>query len=402
MSLPNSVLNMSDLDLSGKRVLMRLDLNVPMKDGVVSDSTRIDASLPAVREAIGKGAKVILMSHLGRPHEGCYDLEYSLAPVAKKLTERLGSEVPLVTNWLNNGNQHPKEPVVLYENVRFNRGEKTNDKQLAQKMAELCDVFVMNAFGAAHRAHASTHGVAQYAPIACAGPLLRSEIEVLSKAVQNPKRPVVAIIGGAKVFTKLQVLRQLSAKVDTLIVGGGIANTFLAATRHPVGDSLFEEKLMDDAIRIDQMIYDRGGELPLPTDVVVSEELGAVANAQEKAVSDVGNNDRILDIGSITAAHYMDHIHRAGTVIWSGPVGVFEYDQFGTGTKALANAIAESKAFSLAGGGDTIAAINKYGVADRISYISTGGGAFLEFVEGKSLPGVSILEHRTKQSQLMH
>ncbi len=390
-----NVLSMQDLDLAGKRVLIRQDLNVPIKDGEVSNDARIRASLPTVKLALKKGAKVMLMSHLGRPTEGQQEAQYSLAPVGARMSELLGQEVTLQEQWLE-GVELGAGDVVLCENVRFNVGEKANDDGLAKKMAELCDVFVMDAFGTAHRAQASTHGVAKYAEIACAGPLLSNELSALAKALDKPARPIVAIVGGSKVSTKLTVLESLSEKVDQLIVGGGIANTFIAAAGHQVGKSLFEGDLIEQAKELTAKAQQTDGDIPVPVDVVCGKEFSESALAQTKPVASVDSDDMIFDIGSETASQFSDMLKGAGTIVWNGPVGVFEFDQFGEGTKALAHAIAESSAFSIAGGGDTVAAIDKYGVADDISYISTGGGAFLEFLEGKVLPAVSILEQRAK------
>ncbi len=386
-----SVVRMSDLELSGKRVLIREDLNVPVDSGRVTSDARIQASLPTIRAALDAGAAVMLMSHLGRPTEGQPEDRFSLQPVANRLSELLGREVPLVQDWIDGVEVSPGD-VVLLENVRFLDGEKACDEGLARKMAALCDVFVMDAFGTAHRAQASTYGVAEYAPKACAGPLLVAELEALGKALDNPARPLVAIVGGSKVSTKLDVLDTLAGIVDYLIVGGGIANTFIAAAGHDVGKSLHEADMLGTARSLAA-----GGEgraqIPVPTDVVVAGEFADVEGTT-KAVDAVSGDEMILDIGAETAACFSEIIADAGTVIWNGPVGVFEFDNFGAGTKALAEAIAESDAFSVAGGGDTLAAIAKYGVADRISYISTGGGAFLEFVEGKKLPAVEVLERR--------
>ncbi len=386
-----SVVRMSDLELSGKRVLIREDLNVPVDSGRVTSDARIQASLPTIRAALDAGAAVMLMSHLGRPTEGQPEDRFSLQPVANRLSELLGREVPLVQDWIDGVEVSPGD-VVLLENVRFLDGEKACDEGLARKMAALCDVFVMDAFGTAHRAQASTYGVAEYAPKACAGPLLVAELEALGKALDNPARPLVAIVGGSKVSTKLDVLDTLAGIVDYLIVGGGIANTFIAAAGHDVGKSLHEADMLGTARSLAA-----GGEgraqIPVPTDVVVAGEFADVEGTT-KAVDAVSGDEMILDIGAETAARFSEIIADAGTVIWNGPVGVFEFDNFGAGTKALAEAIAESDAFSVAGGGDTLAAIAKYGVADRISYISTGGGAFLEFVEGKKLPAVEVLERR--------
>ena len=392
-----NVLRMQDLDLAGKRVLIRQDLNVPIKDGSVSNDARIRASLPTIKLALEKGAKVMLMSHLGRPIEGQQEAQYSLAPVAGRMSQLLGQEVTLYEQWLE-GVELEAGEVVLCENVRFNVGEKANDDGLAKKMAELCDVFVMDAFGTAHRAQASTHGVAKYAEIASAGPLLSNELSALSKALDKPARPIVAIVGGSKVSTKLTVLEALSEKVDQLIVGGGIANTFIAAAGHQVGKSLFEGDLIEQAKELTAKAQQTDGDIPVPVDVVCGKEFSESAPAQTKPVASVDSDDMIFDIGPDTASQFSDMLKGAGTIVWNGPVGVFEFDQFGEGTKALAHAIAESSAFSIAGGGDTVAAIDKYGVADDISYISTGGGAFLEFLEGKVLPAVSILEHRAKQA----
>ena len=384
-----SVIRMADLELSGKRVLIREDLNVPVADGVVTSDARIKAALPTIRAALDANAAVMLMSHLGRPTEGEPDSKYSLRPVADRLAELLGIEVPLISDWIDGVDIEPGS-VVLLENVRFLVGEKACDESLAKKMAALCDVFVMDAFGTAHRAQASTYGVAEFAKVACAGPLLAAELEALGKALTNPARPFVAIVGGSKVSTKLTVLDALAGIVDTLIVGGGIANTFIAAAGHQVGQSLHEPDMLEIA---------RGlSKVPVPTDVVVANEFSADAKAVIKPVDAVADDELILDIGPETAQRFADILAGAGTIIWNGPVGVFEFDAFGAGTKLLAEAIADSNAFSVAGGGDTLAAIDKYGVADRISYISTGGGAFLEFVEGKQLPAVAILEKRAANS----
>jgi phosphoglycerate kinase len=387
------VLEMGKLDLAGKRVLIREDLNVPVQDGEVSSDARIRAALPTIRLATEKGARVMLMSHLGRPEEGKFDPELSLAPVAKRLSTLLGKNVPLIQNWLEGVDVAPGQ-VVLCENVRFNKGEKKDSEALAQKMAALCDVYVMDAFGTAHRAEASTHGVARFAPVAAAGPLLVAELTALALALEQPKRPLVAIVAGSKVSTKLTILEALLEKVDRLIVGGGIANTFLAATGVNVGKSLCEMDMLDTCRRLLKRASERGAEIPMPTDVVVASEFAATAHADVRAVQKVRPEELILDIGPDTAERLSKLIAAAGTVLWNGPVGVFEFDQFGEGTKAIANAIAKSKAYSLAGGGDTLAAIEKYGVEDGISYISTGGGAFLEFVEGKRLPAVAVLEDR--------
>jgi len=390
---PRLVRRMADLELAGKRVLIREDLNVPVEDGRVSSDARIRAALPTIRLALEKGARVLLMSHLGRPKEGERDPAQSLAPVAKALSALLGQPVRFVEQWLDGVSAAPGE-VVLLENVRFNKGEKKDDAALAQKMAALCDVFVMDAFGTAHRAEASTHAVAIVAPVACAGPLLVAELEALGRALHQPARPLVAVVGGSKVSTKLAVLENLLEKVNALVVGGGVANTFLVATGKLVGKSLHEPEMLDIAKRLLLRASERGVTLPLPTDVVVATELSAAAKASVKPAMAVAPGEMILDIGPESAAAIDAIVAKAGTVIWNGPVGVFEHDQFGAGTRALARAIADSPAFSIAGGGDTLAAIEKYGVEDRISYISTGGGAFLEFVEGKTLPAVAALERR--------
>ena len=390
------VLRMTDLDLKGKRVLIREDLNVPVQNGEVTSDARIRAALPTLKLAMEKGAKTFVMSHLGRPEEGVAAEEFSLAPVAARLSELLGKPVALRKDWLDGVDCSPGE-VVLCENVRFNKGEKKNKEDLSRKMAQLCDVFVMDAFGTAHRAEASTHGVAQFAKVACAGPLLVGELEALERALDKPARPLVAIVAGSKVSTKLTVLEALLAKVDKLIVGGGIANTFLAATGVNVGKSLQEAEMLDIARKLMEQARARGAEIPLPTDVVVAKEFAATAHADVKTIHDVGPNEMILDIGPDTAERLGEILQSAGTIIWNGPVGVFEFDQFGEGTRTIAQAVASSKAFSIAGGGDTLAAIEKYGVEDGISYISTGGGAFLEFVEGKTLPAVAVLEERAAQ-----
>ncbi len=384
---------MADTDLRGKRVLIREDLNVPVKDGVISSDARIRAALPTIRYALDQHAQVFILSHLGRPKEGEFDEKLSLQPVAARLSELLGKPVPLRRDWLD-GLECAAGSAVLCENVRFNKGEKKDDEALSRKMAALCDVFVMDAFGTAHRAEASTHGIVRHAKVACAGPLLVGELEALERALERPARPLVAIVAGSKVSTKLTVLESLLAKVDKLIVGGGIANTFLAATGLPVGKSLYEAELVDVARRLMEQARARGAEIPLPTDVVVAKEFAATAHADVRSVHDVGADEMILDIGPDTADRLSGLLQSAGTIIWNGPVGVFEFEQFGEGTRAIAQAIARSKAFSLAGGGDTLAAIEKYRVEDGISYISTGGGAFLEFVEGKTLPAVAALEER--------
>ena len=383
-----NVLRMTDLDLSSKRVLIRQDLNVPIKDGEVTSDKRIQASLPTIVYAINAGAKVILTSHLGRPTAGEYEEKFSLEPVANYLTNLLGKEVKLVTDWLSGVDLEDGE-VVLCENVRFNEGEKENDDELSKKIAALCDICVQDAFGTAHRAHASTHGVAKYAPTACAGPLLVGELEALGKALDSPARPLVAVVGGSKVSTKLTVLESLSKFVDQLVVGGGIANTFIAAQGHSVGQSLCEHDLIPTAKSLMEDC-----EIPVPTDVVCGKEFSEFANAEVKDSSKLAADDMIFDIGPNSAKQLADIMRSAGTIVWNGPVGVFEFDQFAGGTECLANAIAESEAFSIAGGGDTLAAVDKYNIEDSISYISTGGGAFLEFLEGKKLPVVEILETR--------
>lgn len=388
-----SVIKMSELDLAGKRVLIREDLNVPVKDGKVTSDKRIVASLPTIEHAMKAGAKVMLMSHLGRPEEGVFDEASSMKPVAEHLATLLGKPVRLVRDWLQGVDVEDGE-VVMCENVRFNKGEKKNDDELSKKMAALCDIYVMDAFGTAHRAQASTHGVAKYAPVACAGPLLAAELEALGKALHEPTRPMAAIVGGSKVSTKLTVLESLSGVVDQLIPGGGIANTFIAAAGYNVGKSLYEKDLIPEAQRLMEAARAKGGEIPVPTDVVVGKEFSESAEATVKLVDQVADDDMIFDIGPDTTMRYAEMMKSAGTIVWNGPVGVFEFDQFGKGTRALAEAIAASPAFSIAGGGDTLAAVDKYGVGDKISYISTGGGAFLEFLEGKKLPAVAILEER--------
>ncbi|MCO2374714.1 phosphoglycerate kinase [Pseudomonas aeruginosa] len=385
-----TVLKMTDLDLKGKRVLIREDLNVPVKDGQVQSDARIKAALPTLKLALEKGAAVMVCSHLGRPTEGEFSAENSLKPVAEYLSKALGREVSLLADYLD-GVEVKAGDLVLFENVRFNKGEKKNADELAQKYAALCDVFVMDAFGTAHRAEGSTHGVARFAKVAAAGPLLAAELDALGKALGNPARPMAAIVAGSKVSTKLDVLNSLAGICDQLIVGGGIANTFLAAAGHKVGKSLYEADLVETAKAIAAKV-----KVPLPVDVVVAKEFAESAVATVKAIAEVADDDMILDIGPQTAAQFAELLKTSKTILWNGPVGVFEFDQFGEGTRTLANAIADSAAFSIAGGGDTLAAIDKYGIAERISYISTGGGAFLEFVEGKVLPAVEILEQRAK------
>ncbi|HEY9112108.1 MAG TPA: phosphoglycerate kinase [Rhodanobacteraceae bacterium] len=388
-------IRMSELDLSGKRVLIREDLNVPIQDGKITSTQRLDAALPTVRAARDAGAAVLVMSHLGRPKEGVFDETQSLKPVAEWLSEKLGTKVRLQRDYLD-GVAAKTGEVVLLENCRMNVGEKSDDEALAKKYAALCDVFVMDAFGTAHRAQASTHGVAKFARTACAGPLLATELDALGKAVRDPARPLLAIVAGSKVSTKLDLLQNLVQRVDQLIVGGGIANTFIAAAGHNVGKSLFEADLLEAARKVIDSAAQRGADVPIPSDVVTAPKFAADAPATVKPVDQVGDDEMILDIGPETARRYADLIAKAGTVVWNGPVGVFEFDAFGRGTETLARAIADSKAFSIAGGGDTLAAVDKYGIADKVSYISTGGGAFLEFLEGKVLPAVAILEQRSR------
>lgn len=387
---------MSDLDLRGKRVLIREDLNVPIKDGEVTDDTRVRAAAESIKQAMDMGARVLVMSHLGRPEEGKYDPEASMAPVAKRLGEVLGAPVPVEADWLD-GVEVPEGGVVLCENVRFNAGETQDDESLAKRMAALCDVFVMDAFGTAHRAQASTHGVARFAPQACAGPLLTAELEALDKALDNPARPMIAIVGGSKVSGKVQVLEALTEKVDQLIVGGGIANTFVAAAGYSVGKSLYEKDYVDTARRLMEEARAKGGEIPVPEDVVTAKEFSADTEAQIRPVDAVPEDEMILDVGPQTQSRYDGMLRNAGTIVWNGPVGVFEMKPFAGGTRALADAIGASSGFSIAGGGDTLAAVEQFGVTDRISYISTGGGAFLELLEGRELPGVAILEKRAAE-----
>ncbi len=391
-----SVIKMTDLDLAGKRVLIRQDLNVPIADGKVTSDKRIRASLPTLEHCIKAGAKVMVMSHLGRPTEGEYNEEFSLAPVAAHMSGLLGQEVRLVKDYVGSEVEVADGEVVLLENVRFNVGEKKNDETLSKQYAALCDVYVMDAFGTAHRAQASTHGAGQFADTACAGPLLAGELEALAKALDNPARPMVAIVGGSKVSTKLTVLESLSKVVDQLVVGGGIANTFIAAAGNPVGKSLYEADLVDTCKKLTADAEARGGSIPVPTDVVCAKEFSPTAAAELKSATEVLDDDMIFDIGPDSAAALADILKNAGTIVWNGPVGVFEFDQFGEGTKAISMAIAESPAFSIAGGGDTLAAVDKYNISDKVSYISTGGGAFLEFLEGKKLPAVEMLEGRAK------
>ncbi len=389
-----SIIKMSDLDLAGKRVLIREDLNVPIKDGKVTSDARIRASLPTIKQAAEAGAKVMLMSHLGRPTEGEPTSEYSLQPVAEHLSGLLGKDVRLVEDYLQSTPDLDDGEVVLLENVRFNVGEKKDDEDLSRQYASLCDVYVMDAFGTAHRAQASTHGAGVFAPVACAGPLLSGELDALGKALDNPARPLVALVGGSKVSTKLTVLESLSKVVDQLIVGGGIANTFIAAAGHNVGKSLYESDLVDTARQLTENARSNGGEIPVPSDVVCAKEFSESAEATLKAVNAVEDDDMVFDIGPETASELAEIIKKAGTIVWNGPVGVFEFDQFGEGTRIISMAIAESDGFSVAGGGDTLAAVDKYGIEDRVSYISTGGGAFLEYLEGKELPAVAMLEKR--------
>ena len=384
--------NLKDIDVAGKTVLIRVDMNVPLNDGVITDDTRIRASLPSIEYCLERGAGVVLMVHLGRPKEGILKPEDNVLPIAKRLSELLDQNIEIADNWRDVKPTPKAGQVVMLQNVRVNVGEKANDPELGQAYAALCDVFVFDAFGAAHRAQASTHAVAQFAPVACAGLLLSAELDALSLAIEHPKPPVVAIVGGSKVSTKLTILESLSQKVDQLIVGGGIANTFLMAKGHNVGKSLAEADLVEEAKKIIASIEAKGGSVPLPTDVVVATSFSTDAEAIIKDISEVGDDDMILDIGPNSQKVLADIIAGAGTVVWNGPVGVFEFDQFASGSKALAEAIANSDAFSIAGGGDTLAAIAKFGVTDQISYISTGGGAFLEFLEGKELPAVAVLQ----------
>ena len=388
------ILLMTDLDLRGKRVFIRADLNVPQDDaGMITDDSRIRASVPALRQALKAGAAVMVTSHLGRPTEGAFKPEDTLAPVAQRLSELLGMPVPLKANWVDGVDVKPGQ-IVLLQNCRVNKGEKKNDDALARKMAALCDVYVNDAFGTAHRAEATTHGIARYAPVACAGPLMAAELDALGKALRDPRRPLVAIVAGSKVSTKLTILGELAKKVDQLIVGGGIANTFMLAAGLSIGKSLAEADLVGEARNIMAIIEAKGGSVPIPVDVVCAKEFSADAKATVKDAKEVAADDLILDIGPKTAAHFAAILGKAGTIVWNGPVGVFEFERFGEGTKTLAKAIAGSAAFSIAGGGDTVAAIAKYGIEDKIGYISTGGGAFLEFLEGKKLPAIEILEAR--------
>ncbi len=390
---------MSDLKLKGKRVLIREDLNVPIKNGEITSDIRIRAAIPTIKAALKSGAQVIIASHLGRPVEGVFDEQFSLAPVAAKLSKLLKKEVPLLQNWVKGINIPENTPVVMLENVRFNEGEKENNSILAQKIAKLCDIFVMDAFATAHRAEASTCGVIEFAPIACAGPLLIGELQALNKILEKPKHPIVAIVGGSKVSTKLALLESLVKKVDTLIVGGGIANTFIAAEGYFVGKSLYEADLIDIAERLTLDAKNRNAAIPIPTDVIVGEKLAQDTESSVRLVSQVYDNEKILDIGPDTAKEFAAIIKKAKTILWNGPVGAFEVEQFSAGTRAIAKAIAESAAFSVAGGGDTLAAIEEYGVADKIDYISTGGGAFLSFLEGEELPAITALELRARKDK---
>jgi phosphoglycerate kinase len=393
-----TILRMADLDLAGKRVFIRADLNVPMDGhGAIADDTRIRASVPGMRLALAKGAAVMVTSHLGRPKEGEPSAADSLAPVARRVGELLGREVPLVRDWVDGVAVRPGE-LVLLENCRFNKGEKKDDEALARKLAALCDVYVNDAFGTAHRAEATTHGIARFAPVACAGPLLAAELDALGRALASPKHPLVAIVAGSKVSTKLTILKSLAERVDQLIVGGGIANTFMLAAGLPIGQSLCEPGLAPEAKEIMVMMAARGAAVPIPGDVVCGKAFAADTPAATKSAKDVAEDDMILDIGPATAAAYGAILRDAGTIVWNGPVGVFEFEAFGHGTRAVADAVAASKGFSIAGGGDTLAAIAKYGVTERIGYISTGGGAFLEFLEGHTLPAVEILEQRARQA----
>ena len=388
-------LRLSDVPIKNKRVFIRADLNVPQNDaGVIMDDTRIRASIPAIQYALDQGAAVMVTSHLGRPVEGEFQPEDSLSPVALRLADLLGRKVPLVSHWVENGVDVKPGEIVLLENCRINPGEKKNDDVLAQKMAKMCDVYVNDAFGTAHRAEATTHGIAKHAPIACAGPLMAAELDALSKALHSPQKPLVAIVAGSKVSTKLTILKTLANKVDQLIVGGGIANTFLLAKGFPIGKSLAEPDLVNEAREIMEIMESRGAEVPIPVDVIVANEFSAQARANKVMVDQVQDDDMILDIGPRTAAKLAMIISNAGTIVWNGPVGVFEIEQFGGGTKMLAAAIAHSPAFTIGGGGDTLAAISKYEISNQIDYISTGGGAFLEFLEGRTLPAVEILTQR--------
>jgi phosphoglycerate kinase len=394
------IIKMSDLTLKNKRVLLREDLNVPLKNGQITSDIRIRAAIPTIKQALQAGAKVILMSHLGRPEEGVFSEPFSLAPIAACLSKLLDQEVPLIQNWIN-GLPKGEHNLVLLENVRFNTGEKENKPEIAKKMAALCDIFVMDAFATAHRAEASTCGVIEYAPIACAGPLLLAELQALQNIMDKPKKPIVAIVGGSKVSTKLALLDALSQKVDILIIGGGIANTFIVAEGYTVGRSLYEPDLIDEAERLTMNAKQRGAEIPIPTDVIVADKLTEDAESSVRLISQIDDNERIYDLGPDTIKKIVGIIKKAKTILWNGPVGAFEIEQFGEGTEAIAQAIAESKGFSVAGGGDTLAAIEKYHISDKINYISTGGGAFLSFLEGKSLPAIDALEkHAAKHEKV--
>lgn len=393
------ILKMSDLKLKGKRVLIREDLNVPLKNGEVTSDIRIQAALPTIKEALKAGAKVLIMSHLGRPEEGTFDPQYSLAPVALHLSKLLKRDVPLVSNWINGVKMSDENPIVLLENVRFQKGEMDNSPDLSKKMAALCDVYVMDAFATSHREESSTCGIIQFAPVACAGPLLISELDALGKVMQKPAHPVVAIVGGSKVSTKLSLLDSLAKQVDCLIVGGGIANTFIAAEGYTVGKSLYEPDLIDEAERLVLMAKERGASIPIPTDVIVGTKLADDSESSARLVSQVDDDEKILDIGPDTVKTFVSIIKKAKTILWNGPVGAFEVEQFSKGTQAIAKAIAESSAFSVAGGGDTLAAIEKYQIADKIGYISTGGGAFLSLLEGKKLPAIVALENRANSDE---
>jgi len=391
----SDLIKIADIDLSGKRVLIREDYNVPIKDGVVEDNTRIRASLITLQQILDANAKIMIMSHLGRPREGTFDDAFSLQPVATCLSELLDKDIPLIKDWLN-GINLDKEDIVLCENVRFESGEIENDDDLARKMAKLCDVFVNDAFATAHRSQASTYGVAKYAPVACAGPLLITELKALTKALRDPATPLVAIVGGAKVSTKLTILESLLEKVDQLIVGGGIVNAFLKAAGNNIGNSLHEPDLVNVAKKLMETAKQRGKDIPLPTDVVCAKEFNENAEATTKSISKIDDDDLIMDVGPETSKQFASIIASAGTIVWNGPLGVFDFEQLSNGTHTLAEAIANSNAFSIAGGGDTLSAISKFGVSEKISYISTGGGAFLEFLEGKKLPAVAILEESAR------
>ena len=384
--------SLNDLDVAQKKVLVRVDFNVPIKDGRVADDARILASLPTIKQLLDNHASVLLMTHLGRPKEGEFDQQYSLAPVAARLSEILGEEVPLVSDWRQNADRIPSCRIAMLENVRFEKGEKANDDELAKYLASLCDVYVNDAFATAHRAQASTHGVAKYAPQSCAGPLIVREVEALSQALADPQRPMLAVVGGAKVSTKLTVLEALLGVVDQLIVGGGIANTFLAAAGHEIGKSLYEPDLVEVAAKLMETARQQGKDIPLPTDVVCGKEFDENTPATTKPITAIDSDDMIMDVGPDTAAVYAKIVGQAKTIVWNGPVGVFEFEAFSQGSRVLAEAIADSGAFSIAGGGDTLAAIAKYDIADRLSYISTAGGAFLEFLEGRDLPAIAILK----------